>query len=139
MISLRLILTSLFVGGIALFLFDLLWYFLEKKLALLKRVPSEILDEMGPGFFFSRFVMQFAFLVVLPTVTYSWFYLLIPFYGVRAGIGTAIFLFSLGIVPFSVTLLMRIKLPLAFTLFQMAGFLLKLILIYGIIAYLYVL
>jgi hypothetical protein len=51
----------------------------------------------------------------------------------------AVFIFILGLVPFSVSVLMRIKLPLAFVLFQMAGHLIKTIIIYGIIAYLYIL
>jgi len=64
---------------------------------------------------------------------------LVPFYGLQAGIGLAVFIFILGIIPFSVSVLMHVKLPVAFILFQMAGHLLKTILIYGIIAYLYIL
>jgi len=139
MISFPLLLASLFWAGLALFIFELLWFALEKKLALLKDLPSELLEETGIGFFISKFIMQLAFLVAVPAVAYSWFYVLVPFYGVRAGVGLAVFIFILGLVPFSVSVLMRIKLPLAFVLFQMAGHLLRTIIIYGIIAYLYIL
>jgi len=139
MISFPLLLACLFWAGLALFVFELFWFILEKKLALLKDLPQELLEETGIGFFISKFIMQLAFLVAVPAVAYSWFYVLVPFYGVRAGVGMAIFIFILGLVPFSVSVLMRIKLPLAFVLFQMAGHLIKMILVYGIIAYLYIL
>lgn len=139
MISFNLLMASLFWAGLALFVIEILWYLLEKKLALLDSLPRELLEETGVGYFFSKYIMQLAFLVAVPAVAYSWFYVLIPLYGLRAGVGMAIFIFILGLVPFSVSVLMRIKLPLAFVLFQMAGHLLKTIIIYGIIAYLYIL
>lgn len=139
MISLKLLLVSFFWAGLALFIFELVWYHLEKRLDLLSKLPPELLEQTGLGYFISRFVMQFAFLVAVPSTVYSWFYVLLPFYGLRAGIGVAVSLFLLGIVPFAIWILMRIKLPLSYILFQMAGYLLKLILIYGIISYLYIL
>jgi hypothetical protein len=139
MISFRLLLAALFWSGLALLIIELIWHFLEKKLALLKNVPSEMLEETGIGLFVSRYIMQLAFLVAVPSVIYSWFYVMVPFYGLRAGVGMAVFIFILGIVPFSVSVLIRIKLPLAFTLFHMAGYLIKTIIVYGIIAYLYIL
>lgn len=139
MINQRLLLTALLWAGAALLVFELIWYQIERKLKLLKNLPRELLEDTGPGFFISKFIMQLAFLVVVPTVAYSWFYVLVPFYGVRAGVALAVFIFVLGIVPFAVTVLMRIKLPLSFMLFQMAGYLLKIIIVYGIIAYLYIL
>ena len=139
MINQRLLLTALLWAGSALFVFELIWYQIERRLKLLKDMPSQVLEDTGVGFFISRFIMQLAFLVVVPTVAYSWFYVLVPFYGVRAGVAMAIFIFVLGVVPFAVTVLMRIKLPLSFMLFQMAGYLLKIIIVYGIVAYLYIL
>lgn len=139
MISVALLLTCLLWGGIALFVVELLWYLLEKKLSLTAKLPTDMVEPMGSGYFVSRFVSQFAFLVALPSVVYSWAYVLIPFYGLRAGIVLALYLFIMGIVPYSTASLMRIKIPLAYTLFHMAGYLIKLVLIYGIIAYIYVL
>ncbi len=139
MINQRLLLAALLWAGLALFVFELIWYFIEKKLGLLKNVPQQVLEETGLGFFISKYIMQLAFLVVVPAVAYSWFYVLVPFYGIRAGVGMAVFVFVLGIVPFAVTVLMRIKLPLSFMLFHLAGHLLKIIIVYGIIAYLYIL
>lgn len=139
MISLRLLLACFLWGGLALLFFELIWYWVEKKTNLLSRLPASLMEETGIIFFLSRFVMQFGFLVALPTIVYGQLYTLVPFYGTRAGIGMALFLYTLGIVPFAITLLARIKLPLAYVLFQLAGYLIKLTLIYGIIAYLYVL
>ena len=139
MISFQLLLTTLFWAGLALLGFEILWYNLENRLSLLKHMPPELLEETGLGYFISKYIMQLAFLVAVPSVAYSWFYVLVPFYGVRAGVGMAVFIFVLGLVPFSVSVLMRIKLPLAFVLFQMAGHLIKTILVYGIIAYIYIL
>lgn len=139
MISLRLLLACLFWAGLALLIFELIWYFLEKKLKLLAKLPAEFKEATGSGYFFSRFMLNLAFLVVLPSVVYSWFYVLVPFYGTRAGVALAMLVFTLGVIPFSGTVMLRIRVPLSFMLFQLAGHLLKLLLVYGIIAYLYVL
>ena len=139
MISSRLLLACFLWGGLALLFFELIWYWAEKKINLLSRLPSSLVEETGVVYFLSKFVMQFGLLVALPTVVYGQLYVLVPFYGTRAGIGMALFLYLLGIVPFVIALLARIKLPLAYVFFQLAGYLIKLTLIYGIIAYLYVL
>ncbi|MEZ5360635.1 MAG: hypothetical protein R3F48_17615 [Candidatus Zixiibacteriota bacterium] len=139
MISLQLLITSLIWAGGALFIFEVIWYQLEKRLNLLNKLPEELLEETGLGYFISKFIMQFAFIVIVPTAAYSWFYVMIPFYGIRAGMAVALVLFILGIMPFTVAILMRVKLPVSYILFQLAGYLLKLLLIYGIIGYLYIL
>ncbi len=139
MISLPLLMACLLWAGAALLGFELIWYYLEKKLNLLAKIPDEFKEATGSGYFFSRFLMNLAFLVVMPSVVYSWFYVLVPFYGVRSGVALAMLVFMLGIVPFSATLIFQIRLPLSFTLFQLAGHLLKLLIVYGIIAYLYIL
>ena len=98
MISFQLLLTTLFWAGLALLLFEIVWYKLETKLSLLKNMPAELLEETGLGYFISKYIMQLAFLVAVPSVAYSWFYVLIPFYGVRAGVGMAVFIF-VGCLP----------------------------------------
>ena len=139
MISLNLVLACLIWGGAALVVFEVFWYYLEKRLNLLKHLPAELREASNVGALVSRIVIQMAFMVAMPAIGYAWFYILVPFYGTRAGVGMAIFLFMLGIIPFVMSLLMRIRLPIAFMLFQLAGHLLKMIIIFGIIAYLYVL
>lgn len=139
MISFKLLLACLFWGGLALLIFEIIWYQLERKLTLLKRLPPELVEETGLGYFISKFIMQFSFLVAVPGAVYSWFYVLLPFYGARAGMAVAMALFLLGILPFTIAVLLRVKLPLSYVLFQLAGYLLKLLLVYGIIGYLYIL
>jgi hypothetical protein len=139
MISLRLFWAALLWAGAALFVFEFLWYLLEKRLYLLAKLPPEMIEAYGAAYFVSRFIMQLAFLVALPTVAYSWFYVLVPFYGLRAGVALAVFIFLLGVVPFVSILVMRIRLPLSFVLFHLAGYLLKMLLVYSIIAHLYIL
>jgi len=139
MISLSLLLACLLWAGLALLVFELIWYVLEKKLKLLAKLPAEMKETTGSGYFFSRFLMNLAFMVVLPSVVYSWFYVLVPFYGVRAGVSLAMLVFMLGIVPFTATIMFRVRLPLSFILFQLSGHLLKLVLVFGVIGYLYIL
>jgi len=139
MINMNLVLTSLFWCGLALLVFELIWFGLERSLDLLKKLPSELVEKASWGYFFSRYILQLSFLVLIPTAIYSLFYMLLPFYGTRAGVATALALFVLGIIPFALSIFLRMKLPLSYILFQMAGFLLKLLLIFGIIGYLYVL
>lgn len=139
MISLAQMLHTLLWAGLALLLFEFLWYLLENRLNLLGKFPAELLEKPNLSLFISRYIMQFAFLVIAPTIIYGWVYTLLPFYGLRAGVACAIVLFVLGAVPFSVVFISRIKLPLSFTLFQLAGHLLRLILVFGIISYIYIL
>ncbi|MEE9443345.1 MAG: hypothetical protein V3V99_11840 [candidate division Zixibacteria bacterium] len=137
--SFELLLFSLLWAGISLLIIDYIWYLLEKKLALLNKLPKDILEEISIGYFFSKYIMQLSFLVAVPSAIYSLFYLTLPFYGARAGIAVAFVLFVLGIVPFTISLIMRVKLPLSYVLFQLAGYLIKLVIVYGIIGYIYIL
>ncbi|MFH1699341.1 MAG: hypothetical protein ABIE07_02040 [Candidatus Zixiibacteriota bacterium] len=137
--SFELLLYALLCAGSSLLIVDYIWYLLEKKLALLNKLPKEILEDVSIGYFFSKYIMQLLFLVAVPSAIYSLFYLTLPFYGARAGIAVAFILFVLGIVPFTISLIMRVKLPLSYVLFQLSGFLIKLVLVYGIIGYFYIL
>lgn len=139
MISLPQMLYTLLWAGLALLIFESLWYVLENRLNLLGKLPAELVEPPNLSLLISRYIMQFAFLVVAPTIIYGWVYILLPFYGVRAGIASALILFVMGAVPFSVIIMSRIKLPLSFILFQLAGHLLRLILVFGIISYIYIL
>ncbi len=139
MISLPQMLYTLLWAGLALLIFESLWYVLENRLNLLGKLPAELIEPPNLSLLISRYIMQFAFLVVAPTIIYGWVYILLPFYGVRAGIASALILFVMGAVPFSVMIMSRIKLPLSFILFQLAGHLLRLILVFGIISYIYIL
>jgi hypothetical protein len=100
MISVQLLLITLFWAGLALLIIELLLTLLEKKLALLDHIPRELLEEISVGYFVSKYIMQLAFLVAVPAVAYSWFYVMVPFYGLRAGVAMAVFIFILGLVPF---------------------------------------
>lgn len=139
MISLPQMLYTLLWAGVALLIYEYIWYLLENRLNLLGKLPPDLIEKPNLSLFVSRYIMQFAFLIVAPTIIYGWFYILLPFYGLRAGVASAIFLFVLGAVPFSVVIMSRIKLPLSFILFQLAGQLLRLILVFGIISYIYIL
>lgn len=137
--SFELLIHVLLCAGGSLLIFDFIWYLLEKKLSLLNKLPKELLEEINIGYFFSKYIMELSFLVAVPSAIYSLFYLTLPFYGARAGLAVAFILFVLGIVPFTISLIMRVKLPISYVLFQLAGFLIKLTLVYGIIGYIYIL
>ena len=84
MISFHLMLAALLYAGLALLVIELIIHLVERKLNLLRTLPADMLEESTAGFFVSKYIMQLAFLVVVPTVAYSWFYMVVPLYGIRA-------------------------------------------------------
>ena len=83
--------------------------------------------------------MEFLFFVTIPTVSYSFFYLIVPFSGIKAGMAATLFAFTLGAVPLVMSLSVRLKLPMQYLLFLLLSYLVKLGGSLAIIAYLYTL
>jgi len=76
-------------------------------------------------------------MAVIPTLGYSFFYLIIPMAGVRGGLAVALIAFSLGVVPILMILSLRIRLPMLYLLFLMLTQIIKLGGALAIIGYLY--
>ena len=77
--------------------------------------------------------------MAIPTIVYGFFYYLLPFYGIRAGLASGLFAFAIGTAPAMMGLAVRVKLPMTYLMFILFSSLLKLLGCLGIIGYLYTL
>jgi len=129
----------LVTAGVYLLILSVVLEFVCRKLKLRAAIPSELLEESEGIWQVLFFIMEFLFFVVIPTLTYSFFYLVMPFAGIRAGLAGTIFAFTLGAVPIVMALSMRIRLPMPYLLFMLLCYLLKLGGSMALIGYLYTL
>lgn len=139
MISFELMLYCVLMSGAYLLSISFLLDWLERKLKLSSGLPEEIVETTGVGWTLANFTMELLFYVAIPTIVYSFFYYLLPFYGVRAGIASALFAFGLGAVPALIGLAVRVKLPMPYLMYLLFSVLLKLIGSLAIIGFLYTL
>lgn len=139
MLSGKLMMYCLVAGGAYLFLVGLLLEFLCTRFKLDRGIPEPFREGSGAGWFTVYFVMEFLFFVMIPTVSYSFFYLVMPFAGMRAGLAAALFAFTMGAVPIVMIASIRLKLPMLYLLYSLLGYLLKLGGTMAIIGYLYTL
>lgn len=137
MINTTLLLYCFAGGGIALLLLSLLMEFISSKLKLLNGIPKEMLEESTPSWFILNYLMEFLFYVVIPSVGYSFFYLMLPFEGLRVGLAAALFALIMGAVPLVMVLSVRVKLPMAYLTFLLLSYFFKLIASMTVIGYLY--
>jgi hypothetical protein len=129
----------LMAGGVYLLVLSVILEFLTRRLKLLSGVPAAILEESGGGWLVMFFIMEFLFFVAIPTITYSFFYLIVPFSGIKAGLAATLFAFTLGAVPVMMGISVRLRLPMHYLLFVLLGYLLKLGGSMAVIGYLYTL
>jgi hypothetical protein len=85
-----------------------------------------MLEESGPGWSAIHFLMEMLFFAAIPTFAYSFFYMIIPLWGIKAGMAAALFAFTLGAAPALMCLSVRIRLPMPYILFTLLALLLKL-------------
>ncbi|HKK20057.1 MAG TPA: hypothetical protein VJ983_01180 [candidate division Zixibacteria bacterium] len=139
MVSTTLVLYCFLAAGIYLLLISILIEFLGKHLGLLKGLSPELIEKSSPGVFVMNFLIEFLFFVVIPTLGYSFFYLILPYGGVKSGVATALFAFVLGAVPLSMSISVRIKLPMPYLLYALLAYLLKIAGALALIGYVYTL
>lgn len=139
MISFELMLYSVLIAGGYLLVLSFILDGLERKLKLSAGLPEEIVESTGISWTLGNFTMELLFYVAIPTLVYSFFYYLLPFYGVRAGVASALFAFGLGVVPAMIGLAVRVKLPMPYLMFMLFSVMLKLIGCLALIGYLYTL
>ncbi len=137
MINTTLLLYCFIGGGIALLLLSFILEFISSKLKLLDGIPKDMLEESTSAWFTMNYIMEFLFYVVIPSVGYSFFYLMLPFEGLRVGLAASLFALIMGAVPFTMILSVRIKLPMAYLTFLLLSYFLKLIASMTVIGYLY--
>lgn len=137
MINTTLLLYCFTGGGIALLLVSFIMEFISSKLKLLDGIPKEMLEESTTAWFTLNYLMEFLFYVVIPSVGYSFFYLMLPFEGLRVGLAASLFALIMGAVPLVMILSVRIKLPMAYLTFLLLSYFIKLIASMTVIGYLY--
>ena len=137
-INVNLILYCLLFGGIYILLINILWEYLAKIFKLQQGIPDEMLEKMGLGWFITNYIMESLFYVAIPAIGYSFFYLILPFEGIRAGLAAGLFALIMGAVPIVMVISVRLKLPLAYLTFTLFGYYLKLTGALAIIGYLYI-
>jgi len=137
-INVKLILYCLFFGGVYLLLINFIWEFLSRKFKLYGGIPDEMIEKMGIGWLVTNYIMEFLFYVAIPAIGYSFFYLILPFEGIRAGLAAGLFALIMGAVPIVMVISVRLKLPLAYLTFTLLGYYIKLTGALAIIGYLYI-
>jgi len=139
MISLELMLYCVIGAGAYLLVISLLLDYLERKMKLTAGLPSNLVEATSLVWTLTNFMMEVLFFVAIPTIVYGFFYYLLPFYGIRAGLAAGLFAFALGAVPSLMGLSVRVKLPMPYLLWILLSILLKLLGCLAIIGYLYTL
>lgn len=124
-------------GGIYLMLFDLLWSFLERLVPTFAHFPEDLVEKKTFSWYFSNFIVEFIFFVLMPSVIYGWFYSVLPISGMRGGMAVGLYLFFFGMIPLSMLILFRVRLPAVYILYQLAGLFFKVVGAAAIIGYLY--
>lgn len=127
----------LLLGGGFLLIFSLLWELLGRSLRINRFVPDELLEVTSAGWFFVSFLMDFLFFVVIPTFAYYFFFLIVPLSGIRLGMAIALTSLTIGMLPFTMSLSIRIKLSVPWLIYFLLGQFLKLAGAMTIIGYLY--
>jgi len=136
-VNFELLMWCIVIGGVYLLLTDFIWNIFERIVPTLQNFPKELIDSKGVTWFVCNYIVEFIFFVLLPAVIYGWFYAIIPFSGIRGGLALALLILVFGMVPLSILISFRIRLPVVFILFQLTGMLIKICGALGIIGYLY--
>lgn len=137
MMSFELMVYCLVVGGVYLLLISFLLEMAGRGLNISRGIPSELLESAGWTWFAINYIMELLFFVFIPTLAYSFLYLILPLSGLRAGVAGALFAFTLGAAPALMGLAVRLKLSMPYILYFLFGLLLKLGGAMTIIGYLY--
>jgi hypothetical protein len=125
------------VSGVYLLVVSIVLGLVEVSLKLNRGLPKEMVEDSNLSWFIMNFVMEFLFYVVIPTIIFSFFYVVIPLSGIRAGLAAAVLAFLLGATPVLMGLSVKIKLPMPLVLFGLLSHLIKLGGAMALIGYLY--
>lgn len=136
-VNFELLLYCLLAGAVYLLVVDFLWNQLERLIPTFQDFPKELLENKNIFWFFSCYIVELIFFVILPATIYGWFYAVLPIAGMRGAVAIGLFLVIFGMTPFAVLLAFRVKLPIVYILYQLTGLLFKIIGTMAIIGYLY--
>ena len=139
MISMELLIYCFVAGAIYLLAVSGVFVLLENKIGMVRSIPKSLREETGPGWFVINYIMELLFFVAIPSIGYSFLFVILPLSGIRAGMAVGLIAFILGAVPLLMGLTVRMKLPLPYLLFTLLGYFVKLAGCLMIIGYLYAL
>ncbi|KAA3631240.1 MAG: hypothetical protein DWP97_13620 [Calditrichaeota bacterium] len=139
MINTKLLLYCFIAGGSYLFIISLIVEWVSMKLKLERGIPEQLLEKNTAAWFTLNYLMELLFFIVIPSVGYSFFYLVLPFEGMRAGLAASVFALIMGAVPIVMIFSVRVKFPMAYLTFLLLSYFLKLAGAMAIIGYLYTL
>ena len=125
----KLLFSCFAAGALYLLLIELALGKLEKRLArmgLWENYPAELMRGDGPGARSWNLITQFVLFTLVPTLTYAWFYLLLPFEGARSGVAVGLWAVAIGAAPLAILLGTRLRLPYPALAFFVLGLLIKL-------------
>ncbi len=137
MISAELIAYCLILGGVALAVVTLLHELMGRYLRMTRDMPASIMEPTSAGWYLVNFVMEYLFIVAVPTFAYSIIVVVLPLSGIRPGLAAAVLAFTLGAVPAVLALSVRVKLSMVYLMYILFGILIKLAAVLAVIGYLY--
>lgn len=137
MFSRTLLIYCLILSGTYLLIVSMLLDYLGKKLRVGEGIPAEMLESSGIGWSAMRFFTEMLFYVAIPALIFGFFYFVIPLSGLRAGLGAALFAFTVGATPSIMVLTVKVKLPMPFVLYHLLSQLIKMGGSMALIGYLY--
>jgi len=137
MISTTLIVYCLVAGGVTLVAVTFLHELLGRYIRVSRDMPAAIMEPTSVGWFFLNYVMEYLFIVAVPTFAYSIFVVVLPLSGIRPALAAAVLAFTLGAVPGVLALSVRVKLSMVYLMYILFGVLMKLAAVLAIIGYLY--
>lgn len=145
-ISTKLILYSVLFSGLYLLIMNLLLnmverglFFPSKRFDIEQSIPKEMLEKQDVGWFISNYIMEFLFYAAIPALSYAYFYIILPFQGVRTGVIIALTALVFGALPIITGIIVRIKFSMTYIVFLLFSFLIKIAGSMIIIGYLYTL
>ncbi len=137
MISYELIAYCFMAAGIYLLAISLLIEWVGKLLNISRGIDENLKEPGGAGWFSINYLMEFLFFVAIPTMSYSFFYIIFPLSGLRAAMAIVVLAFTFGAAPLVMGISVRLNLPMPFLLYNLLGYLLKLSGAVIIIAFIY--
>ncbi len=137
MISYKLMFYCFAVSGIYMLVVSIILGLVEIALKLTRGLPAELVESSNLAWFIMNFLMEFLFYVVIPTIIFSFFFVVIPLSGIKAGLAGAVLAFLLGSTPVLMGLSVKVKLPMPLVLFALLSHLIKLGGSMALIGYLY--
>lgn len=137
MISQALLIYCLVVGAIYLAAASIIMEIIGRLLKIERGIPKELLEKNDLGSRLTSFLIEYLFIVAVPTLAFAVLFTVLPLTGVRSGLAAALFAFALGGVPPMIVLSIRMKLYMPYLLFLLLSHLVKLAGSLALIGYLY--